>query len=171
MLLRLKRDLYVLSPEILGHPIEPLAVANRICSPSYVSREAALSHFGPIPELVVNATNSRLGRTVAFQTPIGEFHYERVDPEVYAIGLCEQSIGSCRFLCAKPEKALYDLVLARANLNLRSRVEMRRFLFEDFRLEVGAHEFDGHVFDELIAVGRKRRMVELMKEELCHGSI
>lgn len=171
VLLRLKRDMFVLSAEMQGHPIDQLSVANRICSPSYVSREAALAHYGMIPERVVNVTCSRLGRSVEFETPVGGFQYESVDRAVYAIGLCEQPCSEGRFLCATPEKALYDLVLFRSGLNIRSRVEMRRFLFEDLRLDVEERVFDSAVFADLIEKGRKRRSIGLMKEVLCHGEI
>ena len=171
ILVRLKRDLFVLSEQILGHSIDRYVVSNRLCTPSYVSREAALSHEGLIPEHVVNMTCSRLGRSVEFETPIGCFQYAAVDSSVYAIGLCEMASGENRFLCATPEKALYDLVVLRPHLNIRSRVEMRRFLFEDLRLSSEDHSFDATVFDELLANGRKKRMVQLMKEILCHGSV
>lgn len=171
LLIRLKRDLFVLSPDLLGHPIDRLLVANRLCSPSYVSREAALAHYGLIPELVVNVTSSRLGRSVAFDTPIGGFHYAQVDAATYAIGLCEEVSGNSRFLCASPEKALYDLFAFRSQLNIRSRVEMQRFLFEDLRLDVSDRRFDGRIFDDLISCGRKKRSIQILKEVLCHGAI
>jgi len=171
ILIRLKRDLFIQSPELLGHPIERLCVANRICSPSYVSREAALSHYGLIPEHVVNVTSSRLGRSVEFQTPIGCFQYEHVDERVYPLGLREEQSGHGAFLCAGPEKALYDLMIFRSGLNIRSRVEMRRFLFEDLRLDMEDRRFDASVFDELMARGHKTRMISILKEVLCGGEI
>jgi len=169
LLIRLKRDLFILSPDMLGHPIDRLVVANRLCSPSYVSREAALSHYGLIPEQVVNVTCSRLGRTTSFDTPIGSYHYAHVDKATYAVGLREEASGNAHFLCATPEKALYDLVVFRSRLNVRSRVEMRRLLFEDLRIDASERRFDVRVFDDLIACGRKRRSIRLMKEVLCHG--
>ena len=169
VLVQLKRDLFVLSPDILGHPVNRFVVANRICSPSYVSREAALSHYGLIPEQVVNMTSSRLGRSIAFDTPLGGYHYAHVDEATYAIGLQEEGDDSAHFLCATPEKALYDLVVFRSQLNVRSRIEMKRFLVEDLRLDASERCFDGRVFDDLISRGHKKRSVRLMKEVLCHG--
>lgn len=171
LLIRLKRDLFVLSPDLLGRPIDRLLVANRLCSPSYVSREAALAHYGLIPELVVNVTSSRLGRSVMFDTPIGGFHYAQVDAATYAIGLREEASATSRFLCASPEKALYDLVVFRSQLNIRSRIEMQRFLFGDLRIDVSDRHFDGRIFDDLVSCGRKRRSIRIMKEVLCHGAI
>lgn len=171
LLIRLKRDLFALSPVLTGHPIDRLLVANRLCSPSYVSREAALAHYGLIPELIVNVTSSRLGRSVAFDTPIGGFRYAQVDATTYAIGLCEEVSGDSRFLCASPEKALYDLVAFRSQLNIRSRIEMQRFLLEDLRLDVSGRHFEGRIFDDLILCGRKKRSVQIMKEVLCRDAI
>lgn len=170
LLIRLKRDLFVLSPDLLGHPVDQLLVANRLCSPSYVSREAALAHYGLIPELVVNVTSSRLGRSVSFDTSIGGFHYAQVDAATYAIGLCEEPSATSRFLCASPEKALYDLVIFRSLLNIRSRAEMQRFLFENLRLDISDRHFDGRIFDDLISCGRKKRSMLIMKEILCHDA-
>lgn len=171
LLVRLKRDLFVLSPDLLGHPVDRLVVANRLCSPSYVSREAALSHYGIIPEQVVNVTCSRLGRTVAFDTPLGGYHYAHVDAAAYAVGLREEGDASARFLCATPEKALYDLVVFRSQVNVRSRVEARQFLFEDLRIDASDGRFDGKIFDDLISCGRKKRSILFLKEVLCHGQV
>lgn len=169
MLVRLKRNLFAASPRVIGRSLDLHMLANRICTPSYVSRESALSYFGMIPEMVVNVTSSRLGRTMSFSTGLGTFFYEQVEKSVYPIGLRSETTGRGAFLCAGPEKALYDLFQNRENLQIRSVLGMRQFLFEDLRLDVMDKEFDASVFDELIAVGRKRRMIELAREVLCHA--
>jgi len=169
MLVRLKRNLFSASPQVIGHSLDKHMLANRICTPSYVSRESALSHYGMIPEMVVNVTSSRLGRTTSFPTALGTFYYGQVEKSVYPIGLRSEVTEWGGFLCAGPEKALYDLFQNRENLLIRSVRGMRQFLFEDLRLDVMDTKFDASVFDELIAVGRKRLLVELAQEVLCHA--
>jgi len=169
MLVRLKRNLFAASPQVVGHFLDKHLLANRICTPSYVSRESALSYYGMIPEMVVNVTSSRLGRTTSFETELGTFLYEHVEKSVYPIGLRSEKTERGAFLCAGPEKALYDLFQNRENLQIRSIRGMRQFLFEDLRLDVLNMKFDASVFDQLIAVGRKRRLTELAREVLCHA--
>jgi len=169
VLVRLKRNLFAASPQMIGHGLDVHMLANRICTPSYVSRESALSHYGMIPEMVVNVTSSRLGRTTSFPTNFGTFHYGQVEKSVYPIGLRSETTERGAFLCAGPEKALYDLFQNRDNLQIRCVRGMRQFLFEDLRLDVMDMKFDASVFDELIAVGRKRRLIELARKVLCHA--
>lgn len=170
LLVPLKRNLYVMSEAFSGRSASPLSLANRICTPSYVSRESALRFYGLIPEGVVNVTSSRLGRSVVFENAFGAFFYRQVDRDIYPIGLCDETDATSPFVCARPEKALYDLVVARPRLTLRTRIETRQFLFEDLRLDASA-KFSAALFDELIAAGRKRTTMELIRKELCDGPI
>jgi len=170
LLVPLKRDLYVMSEAFSGQRASPLTLANRICSPSYVSRESALRFYGLIPEGVVNVTSSRLGRSVTFENAFGSFFYRQVDRTVYPIGLCDETDATQPFICARPEKALYDLVLARPRLTLRTRAETRSFLYEDLRLDPTA-TFSSALFDELMAAGRKRSTMAFIRRELCDDSV
>ena len=55
-LIRLKRGLYVVNPEISGKPICAPLCANHIYGPSYVSLRWALRWYGLIPEQVHRMT-------------------------------------------------------------------------------------------------------------------
>lgn len=52
LVIRVKRDLYVVSPKVHNKEISRELVANHLYSPSYVSLESALAHYGLIPERV-----------------------------------------------------------------------------------------------------------------------
>lgn len=109
--LRIHRGLYCLAPKYLKQKIDPLALAQRICGPSYVSLETALSYHGWIPEAVYTITSVSLGRSREFDTPLGHFSFTRVpQATLYAeVTRVEKGPGGS-FLLASPLKALADYV-------------------------------------------------------------
>ena len=72
-LIRLKRGLYVVNPEISGKQISMPLCANHIYGPSYVSLRWALRWYGLIPEQVYRMTSTTIKRSRSFETPIGCF--------------------------------------------------------------------------------------------------
>ncbi len=63
-LIRLKKGLFVVSPEISNQNISRELAANHLYGPSYVSLESALSFYGLIPEKVyaVRSVTTRLSK-------------------------------------------------------------------------------------------------------------
>jgi len=55
-IIRIKKDMYVVSPEISGKPLSPELIANHLYGPSYVSLHYALNYYGII---VVKDFNSK----------------------------------------------------------------------------------------------------------------
>ena len=51
-IIRLKKGLYVCSPEITGKTLSTELIANHLYAPSYVSMSSALRYYGLIPEEV-----------------------------------------------------------------------------------------------------------------------
>ena len=49
-------------------------IANRIYSPSYISLELALNHYGVIPEAVLQTTSVTSQKTNTFAPPLDAFH-------------------------------------------------------------------------------------------------
>lgn len=82
-------------------------IANRIYPPSYVSFESALSYHNLIPESVLAVTSASTRRTYRFNTPLGEFTYRSLKPELFVGYDLIQNQGKC-FKMANPEKALLD---------------------------------------------------------------
>jgi predicted transcriptional regulator of viral defense system len=58
-------------------------IANKIYNPSYISSEMALSYYHLIPESVYGITSVSTRRTYSFKTPIAEFIYKTVKPQLF----------------------------------------------------------------------------------------
>lgn len=82
-------------------------IANRIYSPSYISFEMALSYYHLIPESVYCVTSASTRKTYRFQTPIGQFSYRTIKPDLF-FGYNLVNYSNRRFKIASPEKAILD---------------------------------------------------------------
>lgn len=100
-------------------------VANRIYTPSYISLEAALSHYKLIPEGVFTIQSVSTRKTNAFQTSIGNFSYGSVKPAWY-FGYRMEKNGPFYFAIAEPAKALLDLLYLRPELQTDVQFEALR---------------------------------------------
>ncbi|MEO7983163.1 MAG: hypothetical protein ABI688_03670, partial [Bacteroidota bacterium] len=78
MLAPLKRGLYITGPALKLPRPSAFLMANHIYGPSYVSMEAALSHWGLIPEKVVNISSMTTKLTKNFLTTAGLFSYTKI---------------------------------------------------------------------------------------------
>lgn len=57
-------------------------IANKIYKPSYISLQYALSHYGMIPEAVMQVTSVTSLKTMQFKNEFGEYFYQTVKPEL-----------------------------------------------------------------------------------------
>lgn len=102
-LLSVRRGLYA-----YPDPSRELAsLSNEIVSPSYLTGEWALSHYGMIPEAVweYTAACKATPRQQLWETPLGRFTYRQM--KTY-LGFERQTIHGLPTLVATPEKALLD---------------------------------------------------------------
>ncbi len=156
-LLRLKRDLYCVSPRITGQRISKELIANHLYGPSYISLETALAYHKLIPERVEGIQSVVSKRAKTYRNSLGIFTYTTVPSEYFSIGVNPaQTLTGQTFLIASPEKALCDLILLRPNLRIVSEKAMRIFLTENMRIDlqdVSNPNLD--IFDQCIATGRK----------------
>jgi hypothetical protein len=137
VLLPLKRGHYVLGGTGAA-PCLPL-VANHLYGPSCVSLDYALAWHGLIPERVHELTSVCTGRGRIIDNPLGRFSYTRLPTAVYPCGITQASASPQEiFLIASPAKALCDKVMLTPRLRATSRAAMRRFLFEDLRVDPDA---------------------------------
>ena len=86
-----------------------LAIANQIYTPSYISLESALSWHGLIPEGVFTITSVCTRKTQLFETPIGKFTYQNIQPDQLTGFRLIESNG-WRFKIADVEKTLVDFL-------------------------------------------------------------
>jgi predicted transcriptional regulator of viral defense system len=166
LIVRIKRDLYVVSKQVHNREISRELVANHLYGPSYISLESALAHYGLIPERVYAMRSACMKMHKRYNTPLGQFEYEKVPVQYFQIGVHQEIIDSSYcFLIASPEKALCDLILCTGNLRLQSAKAMSEYLEEDLRFEMSAlTSFNFNIVEECYAFGRKKtELAQLLK--------
>ncbi|HKI04423.1 MAG TPA: hypothetical protein VKK31_20765 [Thermoanaerobaculia bacterium] len=109
-LLQLRRGLYTLAAPFQKVRPHPFLVANRLVPGSYVSLQAALSHFGLIPESVPVTTSVTVGRPGRWDTALGTYEFRHLQDELIQGFRRTPLAGGQEALVATPEKALLDLV-------------------------------------------------------------
>ncbi|GHU95483.1 hypothetical protein FACS1894156_5140 [Bacteroidia bacterium] len=158
LVIRVKRNLYVVSPKVHNQEISTELVANHLYGPSYVSLESALVYYGLIPERVFTMRSVTTKLHKQYDTPLGHFEYVKVPAQYYPIGVRQEIIdNSYAFLIATPEKALCDKIVTTPNLRLQSVKAMREYLEDDLRIDFSAVEnFDLDIIRQCVEVGRKK---------------
>jgi hypothetical protein len=163
---RIHRGLYGLTPRFSRDRIDPLEIAQRVCGPSYISLETALSQHAFIPEAVRAITSVAAGRSRTFDTPVGLFTFTRVPQRRFLAGVrrVATDAGGAYFL-ATPLKALADLVYVQ-----RHRWTGIAPVVESLRVDVECLErLTREQFDEVMSAygpGRTTRFLEGLRREL-----
>ncbi len=169
-IIRLKRGLYVVSPEISGKKLSEKLMANHIYPPSYVSMSSALRYYGIIPEAVYMEQSMTIKQARTFDTPCGRYEYLHISKAAFPIGIETIQKDGYAFLIASQEKALCDLIANTPGLNLRYLKEAREYLEDDIRLDMSAFShMNEDIFNDYIKFGKKadsiRTIVKLLKYE------
>lgn len=170
-IIRLKRGLYILSPQKTKEPLSKELIANHLLGPSYVSLQSALSYYGLIPERVYLTLSVTTKRAKKYITPIGEFNYITVNKNYYPIGIKIQSVDEqYSFLIASPEKALCDLVLNTKKLSIQSAKGMRSFLESDVRFDMEALKtLDGKIIADCVdKTAKKQKELIFLHKVVLH---
>jgi predicted transcriptional regulator of viral defense system len=110
ILIKLKRDLFLISQKIKDKKIDSFEISSIIYGPSYISFESALSYHGWIPEAVSAITCSSSKKSVNFQTAIGAFLYYHIPVKIFHIGISFVLSGNSKIFMADPWKAIADLI-------------------------------------------------------------
>lgn len=163
-IIRLKRGMYVVSPDVNKQLLAIELIANHIYGPSYVSMHSALRYYGLIPEQVYTVTSMTTNRSRKFENAIGNFDYKTVGWQYYSIGIIQQTVEkSYTFLIASPEKALCDIIIVTPRLRLQSEKALRTFLEDDLRFEMAVFEnMNSDIIRESIEAGKKKEMLKLL---------
>lgn len=167
-LIRLKKGMFVVSPEITKKTISRELIANHLYGPSYVSLESALSYYGLIPEKVFSVRSVTSKRSKKFNNSLGSFDFFSV-PEVYfSVGIRQQIINNeYAYLIATPEKAICDMILATKGFRIQSPKAMKIFLENDLRLDFSAiNSFDKSIIENCIQFGKKKNELTYLLEIL-----
>lgn len=165
-LVRIKKGLFVVSPELSKCDISRELIANHLYGPSYISLESALSYYRLIPERVYTIRSVTAKRAKRFATPLSTFDYRTVPENYFSIGIQhQQNENKSIFLMATPEKALCDMVLLSSRLRLQSVKAMKTYLEESLRLDLLEKKaWDIEIIRDCIEVGKKKtELTQLLK--------
>jgi predicted transcriptional regulator of viral defense system len=166
LIIRIKRNLYIVSKKVHHQEISSELVANHLYGPSYVSLESALAYYGLIPERVFTMRSVCMKLHKQYNTPLGHFEYVKVPAKYYPIGVNQGIVGnSYAFLIATPEKALCDKISNSQNIRIQSAKSMNEYLEEDLRFEMSAlSSFNSDIVEECIEYGKKKtELTQLLK--------
>jgi hypothetical protein len=164
-LIRLRRGLFVVAPELSGQTLSRELIANHLYGPSYVSFESALSYHGIIPERVHMLRSATFKRSRQVKTSLGVFQYTTVPESYYPIGITQMLYEeeNYSFLMAGPEKAVCDMITTTNGLHIQSERAMREYLFEDMRMDFEDIEnIDFNIIEQCIEHGRRRRELRFL---------
>lgn len=155
-IIRLKRGLYVVSPEHSGKTLSSELIANHLYTPSYISMSTALRYYGLIPEAVYVNQSMTIKHPRSFQTPVGNYDYKYISREAFSIGVRSMNKGDHAFLIASPEKALCDLIANSSRVYLRYMKDVGIYLEQDIRMDMDEfYKMDETIFEDYIKVGKK----------------
>lgn len=168
-IIRLKRDIFVVNPQLTGLQLSTGLIANHLASPSYVSMHTALRHYGLIPEAVYTTQSMTFKATRDFHTPLGHFSYQHITREAYHIGLTQTNENGVAYIIATPEKALCDLIANTPALYLYTQKRARQFLEDDLRLDIERFAtFRKPILQAYAQVGKKSSSILTLIKLLDH---
>jgi len=160
LLIRLKRGLYVVSPEISDKELSVGLIANHLYGPSYVSLHWALRFYGLIPERIDTVTSITTRHTREFENSLGRFTYRGVSQEYFPIGIKSQEDAGLHFLLASPEKALCNMLMQEKHVPDQSISRLEVFFEEDMRIDLDdLRQMDGSIISQCIEAGKKKQIL------------
>ncbi len=140
---KLRRGYYMFVDTRLNEEILFL-VANKLYAPSYVSFEMALSYYGLIPEGVYSVTSATSRKTVKFKTPVGEFSYRSLKPELF-FGYNLRQTGNQQYVLAEIEKAVLDYLYLNPRATRKEDLEEWRFNGQEFLTRADLGKFNRYI--------------------------
>ena len=160
LLIRLKRGLYAVSPEISGKELSVGLIANHLYGPSYVSLHWALRWYGLIPEQVATVTSITTRHTREFENSLGRFTFRGVSQEYFPIGIKSQEDAGLHFLLASPEKALCDMLMQEKHVPDQSLSRLAVFFEEDMRIDMDdLRQMDASIIRQCREAGNKKQVL------------
>ncbi len=129
---KLRRGLYTLNDKDRLAKFSNYFIANQICTPSYLSLEAALGFYFMIPEAVFAYSSITTKKTQEYHNHFGAFYYRNLDIELFSDFISLKDEFGRNFYIASPEKALVDFLF----FKLRDLKSYDQDVFsESFRLQ------------------------------------
>ena len=136
-------------------------IANKIYSPSYISLESALSHYGFIPETTLQITSVSTRKTNLFDTQYGVFSYQSIKNNLY-FGYEVIENNDRPFTFATPEKAILDYLYLHSEISTIDDLEGLRFNTEIINSTIDKERFNTYLnlFDNLELNNRSKLLLE-----------
>lgn len=160
MLIKLKRGLFVVSPDISGKMVSVELVANHLYGPSYISAHYALRHYGLIPERVYEITSATTLHTSRFENFFGRFSYRGVSSSYFPIGVRSELAEGIAYMIATPEKALCDMLMSERYVPSQSIASLEVFFEEDMRIEISdIRSMDRKIIEACKEAGKKKNVL------------
>ena len=154
ILIRINRGIYETDSNV-----NPCLLASSILSPSYLSFDYALSHYGLIPERVYAITSAsfRLRKNKTFENKFGRYEYSDIPVEAFSEGLTYYGEGDYIVKIATKEKAICDsLYKWRVVHSVRG---LKELLFIDKRID--EDEFSNCDFKLMVRLARLYKKTNL----------
>lgn len=160
MLIKLKRGLFVVSPQISGKMLSLELIANHLYGPSYVSLHYALRHYGLIPERVFLVTSVTTRHTRRFENSLANFSYRGVSKDYFPIGVRSEEADGIAYLIATPEKAICDMLMQERYVPDQSVASLEVFFEEDMRIEIeDLRSMNRDIIRACMEVGNKKNIL------------
>lgn len=160
ILIRLKRGLFVVSPEISGKRLSLELIANHIYGPSYVSLHYALRYYGLIPEHVFSLTSVTIKHTRTFYNQLARFYYHGVSKEYFPIGITMKEEEGVTFMIATAEKAVCDMLMVEKFVPDQSLSRLEIFFEEDMRIDLDdLRQLNPDIIKACMEVSKKKKIL------------
>jgi len=137
------KGFYIFSDLQINEPTL-FTIANRVYEPSYISLEMALSIYGLIPEAVYGVTSVTSQRTKNMKTPVGDFIYRHVQPELM-FGYELREHDGHHYQVAEIEKAILDYLHFNSKINDRESFEGVRFNISEAKEKINIEKFNKYL--------------------------
>lgn len=128
LIIPLRRGLYAFTEDMAKNPMTAERAANQIQKDTYITGLWRLNQAGLIPEGVTEVTNATQGNPAEFDTPLGRYAYQHIQPQGFFGYETKPDAGGYTVRIAFPEKALLDFFWWH-------KVEWDRAEFERWRIQ------------------------------------
>ena len=155
LLIPLKRGMYTLNDYDRRQPFSLFFLANQLYSPSYISLESALSHYGFIPEGVFGITSVSTKKTQRFTNLMGNFTYSHIRPYLYRDFIEITDEYDTAYYIASPERALVDFFYFRS-------INQQSLDLDYFDDSIRLQNLENIDIDKVIDIARSFKSQQLM---------
>jgi len=140
---KIRQGFYMFSDLQLNEKIL-FTVANRIYEPSYISLEMAISIYGIIPEAVYGITSVTSQNTKSIKTPVGDFIYRHVPPDLM-FGYELREYAGHHYKIAEIEKAVLDYLYFNSKISDNESFEGMRFDTSELKEKINTEKFNSYL--------------------------